>query len=423
MSVKKILFFCDASDIDIVERSFAETKDYEITFETSERVLEYGVKDYLQRTIELINQHPDMYDGIVGTHDSSAVFASIICDQTGKTFASVQSIINCQNKYLCRTIQKDHIPENTPRFALALDYLKNPDMLSSPVFIKPVRSNISFGTHIIHKPTDLEIYIGQETQDIAFFNQYFIDAISLSSQYFNQSNLDTCNSFLCEEIISGDQVTIDGFVFDDQVEFLGMTKAVYYEYSNSFSHHEFPYTFSPELEAAVKANLSKLMIQLGIKNSFFNVELRAEEDKDSFTIIEVNSRIAFQFAKTIQSVKGYDPLHILCDISVGSKPDLNPVTQQELFDLCFNFELHAFSDKKILKTPTQSEYEEVKLYYPEIHIRNLIHENTYLSDYKHNPESFRYCILDIPGNSKDEIMNKYYHVISMLKYEFEDITK
>ncbi len=421
MTPKKILFFCDASDVDIVEKSFAETSDYELTIETSERVLEYGVKDYLQRTIELINQHPEMYDGVVGTHDSSAVFAAIICDQTGKTSTSVQSIINCQNKYLSRKIQKECVPENTPRFALALDYLKDPELLSTPVFIKPVRANISFGTHIISRPEDLETYIGEETKDIAHFNQYFVDALSLNSQYYSQTNLDTCNNFLCEELISGDQVTVDGFVYNGQVEFLGMTKAVYYEHSNSFSHHEFPYTFSPWLDEAIRSNLTKLILQAGINNSFFNVELRAEETSNTFTIIEINSRIAFQFAKTIQLVKGFDPLHILCDIAVGAKPDLTPQTGHELFDLCFNFELHTFSDKKILKTPTQSEYEEVRLFYPEIHIRNLIHENSHLSDYKHNPESFRYCIMDIPGNNKEEIMHKYNHVITMLNYEFEDI--
>jgi hypothetical protein len=423
MTPKKIFFLCDVCDIDIVEKSFAETKDYEVTIETSERILEYGVKDYLQRTIELINQHPDMYDGVVGTHDSSAVFAAIICDQTGKTFASVESLINCQNKYLCRQIQKECIPENVPRFALALDYLRNPELLSSPVFIKPVRSNISFGTHIIHTPDELEKYIGQETQDIIYFNQYYLDALSLSAQYYNPSNLETCNNYLCEEFISGDQVTVDGFVVDGQVQFIGMTKAVYYEHTNSFSHHEFPYAFSSELESFIKANLTKLIFCLGIDNSFFNIELRANEAKNTFTIIEVNSRIAFQFAKTIQTVKGYDPLHLLCDIAAGSEPSLHPRTNQELFDLCFDFELHAFSDQRILKTPTQSGFEEVKLYYPEIYIRNLIHENTCLSDYKHNPESFRYCIMDIPGNTREEIMNKYHHVISMLKYEFEDISK
>ncbi len=417
MEPKKILFLCDASDIDIVEKSFADNHDYNITIETTEKILNYGVRPYLKQTIELINQNPDMYDGVIGTHDSSAVFAAIICEHTGKNFASPQSVVNCQNKYICRRIQKEVIPQNTPHFCLDSDYLQDPSQLSTPFFIKPVRANISFGSHKVNSSEELKYYIQKESKDIAYYNQYFFEALEMSSEKNIQLNLSTCNLYLCEDFIPGTQVTVDGFVCNKEVEFFGYTKAEFYEHSNSFSHHVFPYNFPLELDQAINTNLRKLILRLGIDNSFFNVELRANEHNNTFYIIEVNSRIAFQFAMSIQQVRGFDPLHLLCDLAVGKKPDIQEEVPS-LFRYCFNFELHSFSDQKVLKTPTQSEYENIKLHYPEVHIRNLIQEKYNLSDYKHNPESFRYCILDIPGNSKEEIMNKYKEVISMLKYEF-----
>jgi len=90
------------------------------------------------------------------------------------------------------------------------------------------------------------------------------------------------------------------------------------------------------------------------------------------------------------------------------------------FSLCFNFELHSLTDKWILSTPTQSDFEELRIRFPEVHIRNLVQENAFLSNYKHNPESYRYCILDIPGNSEQEIMDKYKRVVPMLNYEFSE---
>ncbi|MFW6081946.1 MAG: ATP-grasp domain-containing protein [Desulfosalsimonas sp.] len=414
---EKILFLCDASDIEVVEQSFADDPEYELTIETSEKILQFGVRQYLEQTIERIKNNPGMYDGIVGTHDSSAVFAAIIAQQTGHRFAPVNAVINCQNKYLCRRIQRSVVPEHTPAYALALDYLRNPSRVSLPFFIKPVRSNISFGTHKVGEPGELENYIARESIDIARFNQYYLDALAIDPAYHNALNVATCNSFLCEDLIHGTQVTVDGYIFEGEIDFFGITRAVYHRETNSFFYHAFPHRFSRELTAKIKTALQKLMPALGIDNSFFNVELRADEDTNTFKIIEVNCRIAFQFAKTIEAVTGVDPLRMLCDMAVGRRPGQRPADFQT-YDFCYNFELHMFHDALILETPTQSAHAEIKMKHPEVRIRNLIHENARLSDFKHNPESFRYCVLDVPGNSHEEIMVKYQKVVSMLGYRF-----
>ncbi|MFW5932389.1 MAG: ATP-grasp domain-containing protein, partial [Desulfohalobiaceae bacterium] len=417
---KRILLFCDASDIEIVDKSFAQELEFEMHIETFERILDYGVAAYLQRSLELIQENPGLYQGIVGTHDSSAILASILAEQAGHVGPSVQSIINTQNKYLCRRIQQNVIPEHIPGFCLALDYLQNQCQLKCPFFIKPVRANISFGTHLVNSAEELQYYIGQESRDIAYYNQYYLDALSQFEEYQNPLNLETCNNFLCEELVHGEQVTVDGFIHQGQVHIFGLTKACYYPGTNSFSHHVFPYSFSPELDAKIEDALCRLIPALGMNNTFFNVELRAEPEKNSFKIIEVNSRIAFQFAKTIQAVRGFDPLRLLCELAVGRSPDLDTKDRQT-FRYCFNFELHTFSDKRILRTPTQSGYTQIQMLYPEVHVRNLIQEHSCLSDYKHNPQSFRYCVLDVPGDSEEEILRKKEHIVSLLNYEFQDL--
>ncbi len=421
MEKAKLLFLCDASDIDIVERSLSLAQDIEPTIDTSERILEYGVCDYLERTIELMHKYPSMYDGVVGTHDSSAVFAAIIAEQTGKRFASVQAVTNCQNKYISRRIQRRCVSEHTPSFSLALDYLRDPSKLDSPFFIKPVRGNISFATHIVQHKNDLHYHVGRESLQIARNNQYFLDALSINNKYLDPLNVMTCNNFLCEELVQGNQITVDGFVAEGEVQIFGITGAVFRQECGSFSHHKFPCSFRPDLHQRIQEAISRLIPELGLNNSFFNVEMRLDEERGTFSILEVNSRIAFQFAKTIESVRGYDPLHLLCEVALGQSPSFSPTTEKT-FSYCYNFELHSFTDKWILKTPTQSDLNELQIRFPEIHVRNLVHEHSMLSDYKHNPESYRYCILDIPGDSEEEIMDKYFQVKSLLneKYEFAE---
>jgi len=417
---KKILFLCDASDIDVVDESFAEDREYHLTIESFEKILRFGIQAYLKETIERIQQNPDLYDGIVGTHDSSAIIAAIIAQETGKRFASVEAIINCQNKYLCRRIQKEVVPEHSPGYAIALDYLRNPSRLETPFFIKPARSNISFGTHKIERPEELETYITRESIDIARYNQYYLDALSRKPSYHNAMNIATCNSFLCEGLINGTQVTVDGYIYDGDIAFFGITKANYYPGTNSFFYHSFPHEFPPELNEKIHDALVRMIPALGIDNSFFNVELRADEANHTFKIVEVNSRIAFQFAKTIEAVRGFDPLRMLCDVAVDKKPDLTP-KRNRLFQYCYNFELHHFTDARILQTPIQTAYDEIRLKYPEVYVRNLIYENLNLSDFKHNPESFRYAVVDVPGDSHEKIMEKYEAVVSLLGYKFAHI--
>ncbi len=414
---EKILFLCDASDIEVVAESFSDDPAYHLTIESFEKILRFGIQAYLKETIERINQNPGLYDGIVGTHDSSAIIAAIIAQETGKRFASVEAIINCQNKYLCRRIQKEVTPEHSPAYAIALDYLRDPSRLATPFFIKPARSNISFGSHKIERPEALETYITRESIDIARYNQYYLDALSRKPSYHNAMNIATCNSFLCEELINGTQVTVDGYVYDGDISFFGITRANFYPGTNSFFYHSFPHEFSTEITENINNALLRLIPALGIDNSFFNVELRADEVNHTFKIVEVNSRIAFQFAKTIEAVRGFDPLRLLCDVAVGKKPHPTP-GNKKLFRYCYNFELHHFSDARILQTPIQTAYDEIRMKYPEVHVRNLIHENLNLSDFKHNPESFRYAVVDVPGDSHEEIMEKYEAVVSLLGYRF-----
>lgn len=53
----------------------------------------------------------------------------------------------------------------------------------------------------------------------------------------------------------------------------------------------------------------------------------------------------------------------------------------------------------------------------------LVKANTKLSDYKHNMESFRYCMIDVPGDSREDIMEKYVRIQAMLGYEFTNELK
>ncbi len=417
---KKILFICDENEIPIIDDSNQEAEDYIVELETSDDILLRGVRNYLDEMVTLIKDKPDRYDGIVGTRDMTSVFSNIICEKTGKPGTSVESMINCQNKYISRRIQKDHLSEYTPKFWLDSNFLREFPM-EPPFFVKPVRANVSYLSQWTHSYNELRELIKDYTVELAQYNQYFLDAIFVTSHMENQLNLETCNKFLCEEIMEGTQVTVNGYVYGGEPYNYGIVKAAFHDDGISFSHHEFPYDISPQLEEKINQISSELVRALGLNNTFYNVELRVDEETEKIYIVEVNSRAAFQFAKMIESVTGINMIEWLCDLSVGKEPrEISEERKKQTYKYCYNFELRKFSDHEIVRTPMATNLEGLNRQYPEVAIKNLVYANTKLSDYKQNPNSFRYSILDVPGNSREEIMKKYEIIVDNLGYEFEE---
>ena len=419
MTEKKILLICAESEVSIIQKSAQSIKGYYIEVETEENILSLGVRKYLLEMIELIANNPDRYDGIIGTRDTASIFSNVICEKTGMPATSLDSLINCQNKYISRQIQRESVPENTPSFWLDTDFLRElPNMTS--FFVKPVRGNVSYLSQVLISYEDLRVLIYENTSELAWFNQSYLEALHVSSHLSNLLNLETCNKLLCEEIVYGTQITVNGYIFEGDINLYGNAKAVFMEDNLSFSHHEYPYIFPPAIENKLEEIICRLIHGLGLNNMFFNVELRVDEGSHDINIIEVNCRPAFQFAKTVEAVTGINLIQWLSEISVGKKPAEDVFEKKkETFAYCYNFELREMEDKEILRIPMMTDIEEIGRIYPEVTVKNLVNVNTKLSDYKQNPLSYRYCMLDVPGNSTEEIMHKLVDVKALLGYEFK----
>ncbi|ACB84029.1 ATP-grasp domain-containing protein [Natranaerobius thermophilus] len=417
-----VLILCGEKEVPIIQENIKYLENYNVETETSDKILQMGTQKYLEEMIELLNQEPERYHGIIGTRDMTSVFANVIAEKTGKMCTSVESMINCQNKYISRKLQQKYVPEATPRFWLDSYFLKE-FPIKPPYFVKPVRANMSYSSKKLNSYDDLRELIKDRTQELTSYNKYYLDAIHVASHLKNQENLDTCNKFICEELIPGEQVTVNGYIFQGKVKIYGLVKAAFWDEKISFSHHEYPYELPEELDTKVKNVVEQAVKGLGLDNTFFNVELRIDQDKKQVYIIEVNSRMAFQFAKMIESVEGVNLVKSLCDLAVGKQPDEEQTNIERRYKYCFNFELREFADRNIVRIPMERNLKEINELYPEVTVKNLVDANSKLSDYKQNLESFRYAIIDVPGNSRDEIMEKYRDIKSRLGYEFDSELK
>ncbi len=415
-----VLILCQESEVPLIQERWEEIKPYHIETDSTEEIFQRGPEAYLREMIDFLNKSPDRFDGIIGTRDVTSVFSNVICEKTRKLATSIDSMINCQNKYISRKIQKEKMPENTPDFWLDSQFLREFPLVP-PFFAKPVRANISYGSKKCDSYDELRELIRKNTADLSNYNQYYLDALAVSGHLNNQLNLETYNRFLCEELVSGDQITVNGYIINSEVTCYGIVKAAFHEDKISFSHHEMPFDgLSAEMEKRINKITAEVAKATGLNNTFFNVEMRIDQETGAINIIEVNSRAAFQFVGMTEAILGINFVQWLCDLSVGKVPGSHDdqLYEREKYPCCYNFELREFGDREILKVPMTTELEHIHHLYPEVTVKNMVSADSRLSDYKQNLESYRYCIMDVPGKDKKDVLEKYEIIKSMLGYEF-----
>ena len=71
---------------------------------------------------------------------------------------------------------------------------------------------------------------------------------------------------------------------------------------------------------------------LGFDNGIFNIEMMYDAEADRISIIEINPRMASQFADLYEKVDGTNSFSVLLDIAQGRTPRFT--RRQGRFELC-----------------------------------------------------------------------------------------
>ena len=414
---KTILVLCENSDIDFLKAKFTELPQYKVILETDENITKKGLRNYLEETISAIRSGKLEVDGVTGLHDTVSMIAAIISEKTGIKGTSFQSILNCQQKYLSRAIQNKCIPEATPDFMLDEDFFSNDTKIPSP-FVKPVRCNQSFASQIIHSVNELKQLMSESMDKLIKHNKSYLDCLEFAGLKPDE----LCNKFICEEVITGTQYYADGFIQNGNVNIIGYNKSLCLENSISFDRHEFPSSFSEKTYEMIEKTLDKLVKATGLDNTLFNVEFKYDEQKQKLSIIEINSRAALQSERVLELVCNFNMIEAACKLTLGEHVE-NKDTNGGKYKHCYSCELRTLEDQYIKAVPNEDNLKAIYQRFPGSKVVNKFVAGYLLSDYRQPVDSFRYAIVDVPGNSHEEVMANLSEIKSMLGYDFEDVEK
>jgi hypothetical protein len=313
-------------------------------------------------------------DGVVGTKDRSSLLAALVAERRGLPGPTPRALIACQFKPTARALQRATVPSATPRFAL----LDGRPPFGPPFFVKPVVGRLSQRARRIADPLEIE---GLEDVD-----QYMTGYARIAE--LAGLHPDAVRGFLAEELLEGQEVTLEGYVFEGRVTTIGITDSVKYEGTNSFERFEYPSAHPPERTEELSEVASRVLPALGFDAGFFNVEFFVPPHGPA-RIIEVNARLASQFWPLVQAVDGRSTYEAMFRLACGEDPAWN---HGEQYGVALSYCLRVFEDAYVDSVPL-----------PEDGLELLVRPGLHLSEQGTNDTlSYRLCIFDAWGETREE---------------------
>ncbi len=314
-------------------------------------------------------------DGVFGTKDRSALLAALIAERRGLPGPSSRALIACQFKPTARAIQRATMPAATPRFAL----LDGRPPFGPPFFVKPVVGRLSQRARRIDHPGEINALVDVDEYMIGYARIAELAGL----------HPDAVRGFLAEELLDGEELTLEGYVFGGETTTIGVTDSVKYPGTNSFARFEYPSALPQERQDELSDVTARVLQALGFDGGFFNAEFFIPTDGRPAQIIEVNARISSQFWPLVEAVDGQSTYEALFRLACGEDPAWVTGERRGVAISCC---IRIFEDAMVRAVPD-----------PEDGLELLVRPGLRFSEQGRNDaQSFRLAIFDEFGETRIE---------------------
>jgi biotin carboxylase len=371
----------------------------------------------MDKAISILDNFDDRIDGIIGFWDFPVSILQTILAERYKTIAtSTQSVYFCEDKYGSRAKQTQVIPECVPCFRgfdPFDDQLLEKIGLNFPFWVKPVKSFGSYLGFRIENEDDFNYAIGKMRSKIKNFTDPFFNLVDYSHMEFQP---DRKILAIAEEIISGHQCTLEGYVFNGEVNYHGVIDSHRYEGMSTFSHYQYPSVVPDRIKKQMFEYARKFIEHIEFDNSAFNIEFYWNQKNDELKLLEINPRISQSHAELFKLVDGVYNHKVILDIALGNMPKLP--NKEGNHKTAGKFFIRHFENGVVKKAPDEKSIARIKEKYPEVVIELLAKSGDQLEDLPYQDSySYKLGFVYLGGENSDEMKNKFEDVKKMLDYQ------
>ncbi len=374
--------------------------------------------DALRFIDKIVDEFRDQ--GLAGVLSSDeyigAIVAAVVADRLGLPAADPAKIIIAQHKYYSRVAQAAVAPEATPGATLIPIHGVKADELSIefPFFVKPCKGTFSVFADKVDDFAGLLAHLD--------FNILERLAINRVAKPFNDllrafTDLEHDASFFCgEELMVGDQVTVEGFAFDGDVQIMGIVDSVMFEGTHTFERFEYPSRLAPAVQDRMSRLTADVVRGLGITHGQFNVELFYDRANDKLGIIEINPRLSYQFADLYEFVDGSNTYDVLLDLTLGRAPRYESRSGE--FNYCASFVMRTFEGKKLRAVPDAAHVDAFNRQYSESTVKIYGKAGESMKSEMKALGSYRYAIVNVAAHSLLDLFAIQQDAIEKLPFEW-----
>lgn len=383
-------------------------------------VEEFDIEALVNTAIKRMEEFSGKIDGVVAYYDFPATdILPILAERFDLPGPSLESVFKCEHKYWSRLEQQKVIPDHIPVFK-AFDPF-DPDAFEKlniipPFWIKPIRSFRSFLAYRINDELDFVTNIEEVKEQIDYLDRpfhYFMENYPFPAEIAEMEE-----SCIAETMLEGSQCTLEGYVLNGDVVIYGIVDSVREADRSSFARYEYPSFLPQELQFRMADVARRVIRQIGLNNSPFNMEFFYNSILNEVFLLEINPRISQSHADIFEKVHGVSHLSIMLQIGLGKRPA--PLEQKGPYQVATNCMIRTYESGKLTRVPTQEEIESIERDIPGTIIKLLVREGQHLNNLQvQDSYSFELANVFIGGRDRLEQLERYTQILDRLNFSVE----
>jgi len=361
---------------------------------------------------EIAEQHPTLVGATSSSDYPGAVAAALLAERLSRPGAAPRAVLACGHKGEARALAARVVPEAVPWWRLleAGPGKTLPDGLRYPCFVKPARGSFAVLARQVDDEAALRAYL-RHPETLAHTDEYVQIHRRLARDLGHGGPDAGC--FVAEGLLTGLQVTLEGWVDEGGVHVLGLVDSVMHPGTRAFARFETPSALPQPVQARMADIARRVVPALGLTHTCFNLELTWDAASDALGLIEVNPRLAGQFGDLWQKTLGLNGYEIALALAAGdapARPSSGP------FAFAASVPLRTFAAVRVERAPLGERIAAVEAAWPGTHAWWECATGDVLQDFDTAGEGqgWRYGVVNLGARTRAELETKACAVVADL---------
>ncbi|MFO7777741.1 MAG: ATP-grasp domain-containing protein [Nitriliruptoraceae bacterium] len=343
----------------------------------------------------------------------------ILAEERGLPTPSLRAEVSFEHKYWSRLLQQRVAPRDTPDFAAVDVFTASADdaaPLPFPFWLKPFKS---YSGHLGFRVDSAEDYrraLGALRDGIHRLGGPFQEVLDRIDDLPSEVAEVGGSGAIAEQIIDGQQYTLEGHVCRGEVDIHGVFAIERGEDGSTFTHYLYPSHVSASARGQMRDTATGLMQEAGYDDAAFNIEFFIDEEAGRAWILEVNPRISQEHSHLMDWVDGATNLEVMAQIALGRRPTL--LVGEGEAAVAAKFFVREWRDAIVTSAPDEDRIQTLEERYAPCAIDVTVQEGDRLSELP-DQEAYSYIVayVYLGRDSEEELHEAYEAVVDDLALE------